>query len=165
MTVQSIMVTNFDTMSPRDKVSDALRMLHEKHVRTLVVVNDDGTFAGLFNVRQVVHLLLPKVAQIPSGLTDLSFMPDDLGEMYHRLRAVGDRPVVDFLENPDDLLMCSPETALPEVLELLHLCVKTSLPLLVVDEKSNKLVGMVSSWTVLERLVMNVFSDEDAARS
>lgn len=162
MTVQSIMVRDIATLNAADKVSDSLRKMHEQHVRTLVVINDDGTFVGLFTVRQVVHLLLPKVAQIEGGLTDLSFMPDDLGEMYHRLLAVGERPVAEFLENPDDLVICGPSTPLPEVLELIHLSFQSSLPLLVIDDESNKVVGVVSSWDVLEKLAMNLFNDGDA---
>lgn len=162
MTVESIMTRDLIVLRPSDKVSDGLRKMHEQHVRTLAVVGDDYEFVGLFGVRQVVHLLLPKAAQIEFGLTDLSFMPDDLGEMYDRLLEVGDRPVAEFLEPRDDLLICDPSTSLPEMLELLHLSFNTSLPVLVLDDDSNKLVGMVSGWDVLEKLVMNVFNNKKA---
>jgi CBS domain-containing protein len=103
--------------------------------------------------------LLPKAAQDRYGLTNLSFMPDDLGELYDRLQHVGQKSVMEFLERKKDLLICTPSTPLPEVLELLHQSFNTSLPVLVIEGNSNKLVGMVSAWDVLEKLVMNVYSD------
>jgi CBS domain-containing protein len=162
MTVESIMTRDLVLLRPTDKVREGLQKMHEEHVRTLAVVGDDNEFIGLFGVRQVVHLLLPKAAQIEFGLTDLSFMPDDLGEMYDRLIEVGDQPVADFLEPRDDLLICGPSTSLPEVLELLHQSFNTSLPVLVLDDDASKLVGMVSGWDVLEKLVMNVFNNKTA---
>jgi CBS domain-containing protein len=162
MTVESIMTRDLVVLRPTDKVSEGLRKLHEQHVRTLAVVGDDYDFVGLFGIRQLVHLLLPKAAQDKYGLTDLSFMPDDLGELYHRLRELGDKPVADFLEPREDLLICDPSTSLPEMLELLHLSFNTSLPVLVLDGDSDRLVGMVSGWDVLEKLVMNVFDNKTA---
>ena len=162
MTVETIMTRDLVVLRPTDKVRDGLQKMHEQHVRTLAVVDENNEFVGLFGVRQVVHLLLPKAAQIEFGLTDLSFMPDDLGEMYDRLIDVGDQPVADFLEPRDDLLICDPSTSFPEVLELLHRSFNTSLPVLVLDDDANKLVGMVSGWDVLEKLVMNVFNNKMA---
>lgn len=159
MTVQSIMTRDLRTIGPSCTVKDGLKMMHEWHVRTLAVVDADEQFVGLFGMRQLVHLLLPKAAQIEFGLTDLSFMPDDMGEFYHRLQVVGKKPVAEFLEKRKDLLLCDPATPLPEVLELLHQSFNTSLPVLVVEGENNKLVGMVSAWDVLEKLVMNVYSD------
>lgn len=162
MTVRNIMTRDIVTLRPDDKVSAGLRKLHEQHVRSLAVVDDDGRFVGLFGIRQVVNLLLPKVAQIEGGLTDLSFMPDDLGELYHRLRDVGEKPVSGFLESAQDLLLCRPSTPIPEVLELLHRSFNTSLPVLVVEGGSKRLVGMVSGWDVLEKIVMNLFDERGA---
>jgi CBS domain-containing protein len=161
MTVESIMTRDITMLDPNAKIRDGLRLMHEQHVRTLAVVDGKGCFVGLFGVRQVVHLLLPRAAQDQYGLTNLSFMPDDLGDLYHRLRDIGDRPVADYLENKDDLLVCDPDTSLPELLELLHQSFNTSLPVLVVEGEDNKLVGMVSGWDVLEKLVANVFDYDD----
>jgi CBS domain-containing protein len=159
MTVDAIMTREIIKLSPTDTVSHGLRIMHDHHVRTLAVVDEANRFLGLFGIRQVVHLLLPKAAQIEFGLTNLSFMPDDLGELYHRLRDVGQKPVIDFLEESEDVLMCKPSTPLPEVLELLHQSINTSLPVVVIDGDNDRLVGMVSGWDVLERVVMNVFGE------
>ena len=159
MTVDAIMTREVVTLSAKDTVSHGLRIMHEQHVRNLPVVDDDGRFLGLFGIRQLVHLLLPKAAQIEYGLTNLSFMPDDLGELYHRLQHVGQKPVAEFLAPAADVLSCKPSTPMPEVLELLHRSITTSLPVIVVEGSDNRVVGMVSSWDVLEKLVVNVFHD------
>ena len=46
------------------------------------------------------------------------------------------------------------------MLELLNESRDTSLPVIVVKGKKNKLVGMVSAWDVLEKLVINVYAAE-----
>lgn len=146
-------------LNPTDKVSDALRVMHDQHLRNLPVVDDEDRFVGLFGVQQLIRLLLPKAAQFNSGLTDLSFMPDELGELYHRLRDAGQRPVSEYLADDDDLVICTPSTPFPEVLELLYKSTNTSLPVIIVDGEKDKLVGMVSGWDILEKLVINVFAD------
>ncbi len=160
MTVETIMSFRLEKLKPTDKVRDALRVMHTHKVRNLPVVDEDDQFVGLFSIRGLIHLLLPKAAQIDSGLNELSFMPDDLGETYDRLEGIGERPVADFLEKKKNLVFCKPSTPFPEVLKLLDQSTHTSLPVVVVKGKKNKLVGMVSAWDVLEKLVINVYSAE-----
>ena len=64
--------------------------------------------------------------------------------------------MVDYLEKKKDLMFCKPSTTFPEVLELLDQSSDTSLPVIVLKGKRKKLVGMVSAWDVLEKLVINM---------
>ena len=160
MTVETIMSFRLEKLKPNDKVSDALRIMHTQQIRNLPVVDENEQFVGLFGIRRLIHLLLPKAAQMDHGLKELSFMPDDLGELYDRLENIGQRPVSDFLEKKKNLLFCKPSTSFPEVLELLNESRDTSLPVIVVKGKKKKLVGMVSAWDVLEKLVINVYATE-----
>lgn len=160
MTAETIMSFRLEKLKPTDKVCDALRVMHTHQIRNLPVVDEDDQFVGLFGIRRLIHLLLPKAAQMDLGLKELSFMPDDLGELYNRLEAIGQRPVAEFLEKKKNLVFCKPSTPFPEVLELLDQSAHTSLPVVVVKGKKNKLVGMVSAWDVLEKLVINVFAAE-----
>ena len=148
-------------LRPTDKVSDAFRLMHSRQIRNLPVVGEDDQFIGLFGIRRMIHLMLPKAAQIKHGLKDLSFMPDELGELNHRLVDIGNRKVVDMLEHHKKLVFCKPSTPFPEVLELLDRSKDASLPIIVVSGKKNKLVGMVSAWDVLEKLVLNVYGNSD----
>jgi len=152
MTVESIMSSHLMKLQADDTVNAAMKMMHGKRVRNLPVVGEGDRFLGLFGVRQVVDLLLPRAAAVEQGLEDLSFMPDELGELYYRLAEVGERPVVDYVADKASLMFCAPSTPFPEVLELLS---HKSLPVIVVDD-NERLVGMVSAWNVFERLVMSV---------
>ncbi len=160
MTAESIMSFRLEKLKPTDKVRDALLLMHTHQIRNLPVVDEDDQFLGLFSIRRLIHLLLPKAAQMDFGLKKLSFMPDDLGEAYDRFADIGQKPVADFLEKKKNLVFCTPSTPFPEVLKLLDQSTHTSLPVIVVKGKKNKLVGMVSAWDVLEELVINVYSAE-----
>ena len=160
MTAETIMSFRLEKLKPTDKVCDALRLMHTHQIRNLPVVDENDQFVGLFGIRRLIHLLLPKAAQMDFGLKELSFMPDELGELYKRLEDIGQKPVAEFLEKKKNLVFCKPSTPFPEVLELLDQSTNTSLPVIVVKGKKNKLVGMVSAWDVLEKLVINVFIAE-----
>jgi len=157
MTVENIMSFRLVKLKPTDKVCDALLIMHQTQIRNLPVVDENDEFVGLFGIRPLIRLLLPNAGKIKFGLKDLSFMPDDVGELYERLGEVGEKPVADFLEKKKHLTFCKPSTTFPEVFEMLDQSADTSLPVIVVKGKRKKLVGMVSSWDVLERLLMNVF--------
>jgi CBS domain-containing protein len=148
-------------LKPTDKVCDALLIMHQTQIRNLPVVDENDEFIGLFGIRPLIRLLLPNAGKIKFGLKDLSFMPDDVGELYERLGEVGGRPVADFLEKKKNLTFCKPSTTFPEVFEMLDQSADSSLPVIVVKGKRKKLVGMVSSWDVLERLLMNMFIKSD----
>ena len=62
MTTESIMTSGLFTLKPTDSVADALSLMHEKHVRNIPVVDEAGTFIGLFGLRRLSRLLLPKAA-------------------------------------------------------------------------------------------------------
>ena len=157
MTVENIMTFRLVKLKPTDKVCDALSIMHQTQIRNLPVVDENDEFIGLFGIRPLIRLLLPNAGKIKFGLKDLSFMPDEVGELYKRLDEVGDKPVADFLEKKKNLTFCKPSTTFPEVFEMLDQSADSSLPVIVVKGKRKKLVGMVSSWDVLDRLLMNVF--------
>jgi len=159
MTAESIMSFRVVKLKPTDKVCDALEVMHTKQIRNLPVVDDDDQFIGIFGIRSLIRLLLPRAAQVKYGLTDLNFLPDEVGVLYERLEEVGQKPVSEFLEKKKNLVFCKPSTSFPEVLELLHKNTDSSLPVIVLKGKHKRLVGMVSSWDVLEKLVLNLHSN------
>lgn len=156
MTVETIMSFRLVKLKPTDKVCDALAIMHQQQIRNLPVVDENDEFIGLFGIRSLIRSLLPKAAKISFGLKDLSFMPDDMKGMYKRLGEMGQQPVSDFLEKKKNLTFCKPSTSFPEVFELLDQSMNSSLPVIVVKGKRKKLVGMVSSWDVVEKLLMNM---------
>jgi CBS domain-containing protein len=67
------------------------------------------------------------------------------------------------LEKKKNLTFCKPSTTFPEVMELLDKNPDSSLPVIVIKGKRKKLVGMVSAWDVLEKLVMNLVASDPSS--
>ncbi len=169
MTTESIMTSNLFTLKPTDTVADAIAVMHKEHVRNLPVVDDSGNFVGLFGLRRLSRLLLPEAASGlgPYSISDLHFLPDEVVQMSDRWKKIARQPVLNFLEKKSKLMFCKPGTAFPELLSLLDQSVDSSLPVLVVKGKQQKVVGMVSAWDVLEGLIMGRLiqvSDKDSAK-
>ncbi len=156
MTTKSIMKSGLYTLKPSDTVAHAMSLMHEHHVRNLPVVDKAGSFIGLFGLRRLSHLLLPKAALDlgEHSISNLHFLPDEVVQMGNRWHKIADQPVENFLEKQKKLLFCSPETAFPVLLALLDESKDTSLPVIVVEGKRKKLVGMVSTWDVLDGIIM-----------
>jgi CBS domain-containing protein len=162
MTTASIMTSRVITLRADDKVIDALRTMHQHHIRNLPVVDDNGSFVGLFGVRRLSRLLLPQAARDLDrySISELGFLPDEIDQLAERWREVASRPVSEFLEKKSKLLFCTPETSFPQLLGLLEKSKDSSLPVIVVKGKTRELAGMVSAWDVLEGFVMKLLSGE-----
>jgi CBS domain-containing protein len=154
------MTSHVITLQPGDKVVDALLAMHRHRVRNLPVVDENGKFVGLFGIRRLSRLLLPRAARDLDrfNITDLSFLPDEIDQLADRWREIALRPVSEFLEKEKKLLFCEPDTSLPQLLELLEQSKDSSLPVIIVKGESRELVGMVSSWDVLEKFIMTFLS-------
>ena len=116
MTAESIMTSRLQTVLPSDTVAHALRLMHKNQIRNLPVVDEQGNFVGLFGVRRLKRILLPKAATDLDrfSLSDLSFLPDEMAQINERLRNAGNRPVSEFLEKKAKLIICKPGTTFPE---------------------------------------------------
>ena len=156
MTTESIMTSALFTLNPTDTVADAFSLMQEKKVHNLPVVDASGSFIGLFGLRRIGRLLLPKAA-LDLGrhsISELHFLPDEVVQDSNRWREISEQPVANFLEKKKKLLFCTPQTALPELLALLDQSKDSSLPVIVIEGEAKKVVGMVSSWDVLQAIVM-----------
>jgi acetoin utilization protein AcuB len=154
------------TLSPTDTVAEAFTLMQKRKVRNLPVVDASGAFIGLFGLRRLSQLLLPKAAMDLGAysISDLHFLPDEVVQDNDRWHEISEQPVANFLEKKKKLLFCTPETALPEMLALLDKCKDSSLPVIVVEGDTKKVVGMVSSWDVLEAIFMgSLINAEDSA--
>ena len=156
MTTDSIMTSALFVLKPTDTVADALSLMHSKEVRNLPVVDESGAFIGQFGLRRLSHLLLPKAAlDLGShNISDLHFLPDEVVQNGDRWQEISEQPVNNFLEKKKKLLFCTPQTPFPELLALLDESKDTSLPVIVVEGETRKVVGMVSCWDVLEGIIM-----------
>jgi CBS domain-containing protein len=150
MTTESIMTSGLFTLKPTNTVADALSLMHAKHVRNIPIVDESGSFVGLFGLRRLSHLLLPKAAMSlgKHSISALHFLPDEIVQMSDRWHEIAEQPVENFLEKESKLA-------------LLDESKDTSLPVIVVEGESQKLVGMVSSWDVLEGIIMGRLINEE----
>lgn len=156
MTTASLMSSKLFTVKPEDTVADALQLMYREHVHNLPVVDDNGDFVGLFGLRLLSRILLPLVASDLGRhrISNLHFLPDETLLVTDRWQQVADQPVVNFLENRKKIRFCTPDTRLPQLLSLIDSSGGATLPVIVVDHDSSHVVGMISSWDVLETIVM-----------
>ena len=163
MTAQTIMNADVVTVSTRETVADALLAMSRHRVHNIPVVDEEGAFVGLASLRRLTHELLPTAARVdPDALRfDIGFLGDQSDEYLQRLRDIGKRPVCDLLEKKKKLRFCSPSTPIPKLLQLLSEN-PTSLPVVVLEGKKRRVVGMVSYWDVLTKIAVTILTDESA---
>jgi len=144
VTVSTIMNAKPATLRADDSVSKAADILQEKRYLILPVVDGEGRYAGVFDVWDLLGLLLPKAATLDDLVPNLSFLGDDLPALQQRMKDIGSQPVGP-LARPD-LPLLRPDMSPVEAL-LLFYRHRSTLP--VVDEASGKLVGVMSYWDAL----------------
>ena len=153
MTAKSIMTTDLITLTPDVSVAEALHMMSKHCIHNVPVVDKEGAFVGLFSLRWVAHEMLPTASHLGNETFhfDMGFVSDESDEFLQRLQEIGRRPVGDMLEKKKKLRFCEPDTTIPKLLQLLSEN-PVSLPVLVVEGKKKKVVGMVSNWDVLTKI-------------
>ncbi|MGA7982728.1 MAG: CBS domain-containing protein [Chromatiaceae bacterium] len=163
MTAESMMTRTPVTCPPDIRLEDALVLMRQHQVHNLAVVDANGKFLGLLGLRGLVRAMLPVAAQLnDAGLLDLSYLPDDIGELRERLQGLRGRPVADFLHPMDETVVCKPTTSVPELLYLLSRSACNP-PFLVVTGDEGELLGVVTEWDILNNLAMRFL--EDAAQT
>ncbi|MFO1154079.1 MAG: CBS domain-containing protein [Rhodospirillales bacterium] len=152
-TCGSLMSTQPVTVAPADPVSAALALLLKHRQLALPVVDADGTYRGMFLRSLLLMHLLPRITQMEEQLDNVSRIVEAMAAsetvetLQARYRELAGEPVARFSDAAGPVL--NPETPLMHTVHLLHRS-RTILP--VVDEKTNKLVGVVSAWDLLSRL-------------
>jgi len=148
-TAASIMDPHPTVIHPDDKISKAVRYIMENRYRRLPVVDAQGHFEGVFGVQQVVHLVLPKAVVMEKGLKTIPFVSDSLSDLHRRLKEVEDESV-SVCMHCCDVASVNPDTPLLETLLILY---KTRASLPVLDPDTNKLLGDISYFDALEKIL------------
>ena len=144
MNCDSIMSPVTSTLLKDDAVADALTALVEQGAAALPVVDAAGQFLGLFGMREVVGMLLPRAALLADGL-DLSFVGDSITQLGDHLgRLAGDSVGAHMAAHRS----IRRETALVEALLLLY---RGDAWLPVVDG-NGRLEGIVTAANALARI-------------
>lgn len=148
MTCDKIMLKNPQTVGTNATVPDAVKLMKEYGIRSLPVVDSKGNFIGVFTTTHLIKLLLPAVATIEDGLSDLSFVHDPISYIQRRYKEVTTHRVGDFID-VDDVPFAHPDTSMTEVMLLLY---KHRTHITVIDPESRAVVGVVTVNSVLETL-------------
>lgn len=148
MACQSIMIPNPVTFAKEVTVGEAVGVLFERRFRSVPVVDAAGKLCGQFGVHAVMRMIVPRIATERLGLPHLPFVQDDMDDLKRRLRRFWDKPVGDYAEQ--DYFVVHPDTPLTKtVLSLYH--THDNLP--VVERETGKLLGIISYWDIVQRLI------------
>ncbi|MBK8510112.1 MAG: CBS domain-containing protein [Candidatus Competibacter sp.] len=146
MTVQTLMNPNPVTLRPTDTVATAADYILKQHLRHLPVVDEQGRYIGTFSIYSLIQLALPKAVTMREGLSNAGFVNEKTPELAQRLRERSNEPVANWLSK--DAVLHVDSSAMDALLLLL----KGHVSVPVVDKQSQRLVGMISSWNVIEKL-------------
>ncbi|HAO31877.1 MAG TPA: CBS domain-containing protein [Candidatus Competibacter sp.] len=145
MTAQTLMNPDLVVVRATDTVADAAELILKHHLRHLPVVDEAGRYLGTFGIYSVLQLTLP-TAVLKHGLKNVGFVAETTPDLAQRLRRRGQEPVSQWLSKDP---VAHPDTPAMTVIQMI-LQGHTSVP--VVDRSSQRLEGIISSWSVLERL-------------
>ncbi|MEW5728571.1 MAG: CBS domain-containing protein [Pseudomonadota bacterium] len=146
MTCKSIVAPVTATLAKGDSVAEAVKALAAHGFATLPVVDAKGHFLGVFGVRQLLALLLPRAARLgEDDMPDLSFVSDTSEDIKARLKSFAKESVGKAMA-PHRTVRA--ETALVEAMLLLE---RGDGFLPVVDE-AGKLAGILTAEAVVARL-------------
>lgn len=148
MTCAEIMTPNPITVGENEPLENAVAILRDNRFRSVPVIDANGKMVGQFGIHALLRLLVPKVATMRFGIPRLPFVTDDTEDLKRRLSDQYQRPVKRFVET--EYIIVHPDTPLTRVVLGLYHC-HDNLP--VVDRETKKLIGIVSYWDIVGRLL------------
>lgn len=143
------------TATPQTTVEDVIDLFDKHSIRSVPVVNEDGTLAGLFNFHQLLTTILPTSVDLGEGVRQLKNFDISLVHVSGQAAWLAGR-LKDNLDKPlSDIMVTDPKFVHPEtpLREGVRLLAQYCSPLPVTDAKTGKLVGLISSQSALKALL------------
>ena len=144
MTCASIMTAEPVTLRDGDTVAKATQILLDNRFIILPVVDDGGRYKGQFGVFELLRILLPRAATIEGEEFNLAFITDTIDDMRDELAAQAGTSIRDHVRT--DLPVLGPGTPIIQTVLQIY---RSRSPLPVVEEKTGRLVGVVSYWDAI----------------
>lgn len=144
MQVKHYMVRSVATVRDRDTMGEALATMIKQRRQALLVVDQDDKYVGEITSFTLARLLLPPESDMAKVTEQPEF--ETLNDVDDRITPHLGRHVADFAEG--DVPVMYPDTPLVEAIKLLA---GGALRLPVVEPETKKLLGAISSLTVLRR--------------
>lgn len=132
-------------LAKTDSVAHAVEQLVSHRFSTLPVVDAKGHYLGVFGVRELIALLLPRAARLGEELGELNFITDSVDDLKARLGSLGKETVSRHMAAHRSVRA---ETSAVEALLLLY---RGDCCLPVVDG-AGKLVGIVTATDAVARI-------------
>lgn len=157
LTCKDVMLTGQVVLHPDDTVSKAFHLMRKQGMRFLPVVEENGTYRGVFTSPTMIKLLLPRAMTIElsggkkshKSLFNLGFYNVDEETFHQSLAEEKDEPVSNHLSDPDNIPTATPDTPIMEGILLLH---QYKRHVILLEPDTQKFVGVVSNNSVLKKL-------------
>jgi predicted transcriptional regulator len=146
MPSHAAMNDKFLTASPGDNVEDTLKAMKKAKADIVPVVDEKGAVMGVFTVGIVLENLLPVSVAMSDGI-QLDIQIGAAPGIAKRLKKVLPLSVGDLMNRKFDAVY--PETPLWETVNQI---VMSNRPVIVVEPKSGKALGIIDSVSALEEL-------------
>lgn len=155
MPCQDAMITEVVSARPDQTVADALALFKEHNIRSLPVVDTDSKVVGLFSFSHLLYALLPTPVTMGDELLRIKHMDISLDHLMGASPWVAKRLKILLPKKVEEVMLKTPHVVHPNtpLREGIRLMVKYDSPLPVVEEKTNKLLGLISSQTALAVLM------------
>jgi len=145
-------VSNVISANVDDSVEQVLRLLDEKQVRAVPVIDGEGVFKGMFSAHEVIKSLVP--SYMTDGMQTLDFAAGASGVLSNSLRQLFPTRVGNHVCT-EDCIKITDKTKTWEVLRMLS---KYGSPIPAIDA-SGHLIGLISEQSAIEAL-LKMESDE-----
>jgi predicted transcriptional regulator len=129
-----LMHRDLSSVSEEDHVLDAVHLLYSQRLSGVPVIRDDWVLQGYLSERDILRRATPTFLEV---LAQSSFLDDSEGDLFERLKQIGDMKVKDVM-NPDPIFV-RPTESLMTVVDLM---LRKGLKRLPVVE-GRKLVGVI----------------------
>lgn len=136
-----------------DTVDKALDLLLKNHLLALPIVDGDGRYQGMFLKSKLISRLLPVGANVGETVHHISQMPDlafltlSVADLRKAFGAIASQPVKNLADVKTPVFR--PDSPISSALLQLY---RTRNFVPVVEEGTERLVGMISTWDLLGRL-------------
>ncbi|MCK5237833.1 MAG: CBS domain-containing protein [Deltaproteobacteria bacterium] len=147
MIAAKIMATKVETLTVDHTIADALKIIWEKRIRQLPVVDENKKVLGLVTPRLLLRSILP--GYISKGyLKDVKFAPE-LTQFVQNLDMLAEKKIGDIINH--DFCIVSPETSSMEVAAL-FINEEKHVECIMVADNMDRILGIISPVDVFKRI-------------
>lgn len=147
MNAAHIMTTGVVTLQKEKTVKDAMKILIEKRIRQMPVVDNDNRIIGVLKARKLIQSVLPRY--VADGLLkDVRFAPD-LPNLHEKAKELAGKNISDVMDK--DFVKIPPDAAVFEIAAIFVNAEKSVENIYVVDDK-DRILGIISPWDMFKKI-------------